>query len=281
MKPPAALVAWARRADRDQGDWDRRAVDSWAQAVTFSHPVKLGEAEAAVMARDYPPLPGHVVAILVGGLGWIGVGFLAVITAGPSLVGLGLLVLGESLSERPAADDVLLGACFAFIVATIAALTYIGVWWETRRRGTFEVLVGAITFVASASACAAYLLMEITDAPWLLVFILCAAISGIALLIVELGSKPEGRAKSRKPPLRGPKSGGRRAQVLRARRRLLQILVDRKLVELDEADLIRVDEMPLGYWAELDGVDEVEWRRILELRHVGWHEFDEEESDVH
>ena len=274
MKPPAALVAWAQRADRDQGDWDRRAVDSWAQAATFSHPVKLGEAEAAVMARAYPPLPGRGVAVLVGSLGWIGVAFLALITAGSSVVGLGLLIAGESMNKRAAADDVLLGARFAFIVAIIAALTYVSVWWQTRRRGTFEVLVGVITFVASTSACGAYLLMEVKDAPWLLVSILCALVSGAALLIVELGSEPDGRAKSRKPPRRGPKGERMRVQMLRARRRLLQILVDRKLLELDGADLIRLDEMPLGYWSELDGVDEAEWRRILEMRHVGWREFD-------
>jgi hypothetical protein len=34
--------------------------------------------------------------------------------------------------------------------------------------------------------------------------------------------------------------------------------------------------MPLGYWNELDGLSEREWRRVLERRHVGWREFDAE-----
>lgn len=280
MKPPAALVSWAQRADHDQDDWDRRAVDSWARTATFSQSEMWGDAEAAVMARDYPPLPGGAVGAVVGGLAWIGVAFLALITAGPSAVGLGLLVLSEVLSGRGAVDDVLLGSRFAFIVATIAALTYISVWWQTRRRGTFEVVVGATTSIASSTACGTYLLIGAPDAPWLLVSILCAAISGVALLIVELGSKPEGRVKSKKPPLRGPRREGRRAQILRARKRLLRVLVDRGLVKLDDADLIRVGEMPLGYWSELDGLDDAEWRRVLELRHVGWRDFDANDRDI-
>ena len=55
---------------------------------------------------------------------------------------------------------------------------------------------------------------------------------------------------------------------------MLEILQRRGLVALDEADRKRLNEMPLGYWDELDGVDDKEWRRILEYRHVGWRYFD-------
>lgn len=55
---------------------------------------------------------------------------------------------------------------------------------------------------------------------------------------------------------------------------MLEILQRRGLVALDEADRKRLNEMPLGYWDELDGVDDKEWRRILEYRHVGWRDFD-------
>lgn len=38
--------------------------------------------------------------------------------------------------------------------------------------------------------------------------------------------------------------------------------------------------MPLGYWSELDGLDERAWRRVLEYRHVGWREFDASDKQV-
>jgi hypothetical protein len=39
--------------------------------------------------------------------------------------------------------------------------------------------------------------------------------------------------------------------------------------------------MPLGYWSELDGLDEREWRRVLERRHVGWRDFDASDRRPH
>lgn len=65
-----------------------------------------------------------------------------------------------------------------------------------------------------------------------------------------------------------------------ARDRLLDVLIHRRLVDVDEGDRIRLREMPLGYWPELDGLDQREWRRVLEYRHVGWREFDENDKQV-
>ena len=70
----------------------------------------------------------------------------------------------------------------------------------------------------------------------------------------------------------GPR-GFARDRALKARRRSSEIVVHRGLVDLGEADWIRVAEMPLGHWSELDGLDEREWRRVLEGRRVGWCDF--------
>src|SRR5690606_17764403 len=105
--------------------------------------------------------------------------------------------------------------------------------------------------------------------------VLAAAASGLAMVVIGLVSRPEGRDKSRKPPRRGPKSTRKYDAYMATRRRVLEILTGRKLLDLHEADRKRVLEMPLGYWEELDGLDEKEWRRVLELRLVGWREFDE------
>ncbi|WP_155830097.1 hypothetical protein [Glycomyces tenuis] len=77
----------------------------------------------------------------------------------------------------------------------------------------------------------------------------------------------------RKPPRRGPRCCDKRTRALKARHRLLEVVVHHGLVDLGEADRIRVAEMPSpGHWNELDGLDEREWRRVLERRHVGWRE---------
>lgn len=86
-------------------------------------------------------------------------------------------------------------------------------------------------------------------------------------------SPPEGRPTHRKPPRRGPRNAWVHSRYRRARARLLDILIDRGIVQVDEADAQRLNEMPLGYWGELDDVDQAEWRRILELRLVGWRDF--------
>jgi hypothetical protein len=134
------------------------------------------------------------------------------------------------------------------------------------------VLSGVSTLAAVASW-TALALSPASGGSWLPPLIIATAVIGAATFLLGVFAKPEGRPKNRKPPRRGPR-GDERARVTKARRWLLEIVVHRRLVDLDEADRIRVAEMPLGYWNELDGLSEREWRRVLERRHVGWREFD-------
>lgn len=274
MEPPPALVAWARKADQAQGAWDRKAVDSWAAAMEFSRPLQWGESERAVLERDYPPLPGRAVASAIGALGWAGLAILAVLTVGSPVIGLSLVVASSLLGSSSTADELVLGACYSFVVAIITALTTLSIWWHTRRRGVVEVVVAVVTLTASATALGVYLVSDVRGAPWLPVFAVGALACGLVVLVLGLVSKPEGRARSRRPPPRGPRGSDKRARALRARKRLLQVLIDRRLVDVDQADQIRLAEMPLGYWSELDGQDDAGWRTILEQRHIGWREFD-------
>ena len=115
---------------------------------------------------------------------------------------------------------------------------------------------------------------DVSGGTWLPLLMIAAALVSAVAFVLGAVSKPEGRARKRKPPKRGPRSSDKRARSLRARNRLLEIVIHRGLVDLDEGDRIRVAEMPLGYWSELDGLDEREWRRVLERRHVGWRDFD-------
>lgn len=273
MALPKSVAKWARNVERAEGEWARGAVDGWARTAAFSRPFRWGEAEEAVMSREYPPLPGSFVWNAFGIVGWVGVVILAVPTLGAALVGFVLVAIGCAKGGAESADWFSV-ATYMFVIAVIVVLTALRMWWQTRRRSPITLILNGVTVIASA---AAYTVLAVSSVSagrsWLPLLMIAAGVLAAVALVLELRSKPEGRPKSRKPPRRGPR-GAKRARVLRARKRLLEVVVHRGLVDLDEADRIRVGEMPLGYWSELDGLDEREWRRVLERRHVGWREFD-------
>ncbi|MFE6645514.1 hypothetical protein ACFVJS_03045 [Nocardioides sp. NPDC057772] len=143
-----------------------------------------------------------------------------------------------------------------------------------------RVATAAVTAIGAGAAYVLVMVLDLPEMPWLAGLALVAAILGTVHLVLELVSKPEGGPKSRKPPPRGPRRSGQRLRARKARNRLLEILIQRRLVDVDEGDQIRLREMPLGYWSELDGLDEREWRRVLEYRHVGWREFDSSDKQI-
>ncbi|PRY60967.1 hypothetical protein [Glycomyces artemisiae] len=279
MGLPGPLAKWTRKAERAEHEWGRREVDSWARTAEFGQPFSWGEAEAAVLARDYDRLPGSSVARMLGVVGWTAVVIAAIPLAGASLIGLVLVALGCNETGADAAQDWFSLATTAFVVATVAAVVAFTIWWETRRRSVALLIINALNLIGSAAAYTVLAVSTATAESWLPVLMLASGLVSAATLGLGLFSKPEGRTnnrrKSLKPPRRGPR-GDKRARALRARKRLLEVVVHRGLVKLDEADLIRVGEFPLGYWSELDGLDEREWRRVLERRHTGWRDFTSE-----
>lgn len=279
MAPPKVLSTWARRQDDAADEWAREVVDPWARAAEFSTSHLWGEAEAAVLAREYPPLPATAALRTFRIVTWAGlVVFLALPTVGASMIGFILTALGTTVTNAGAARDLLVGSRLAFIVSNVVALTALGLWHELGRRRTwFGLSTSAVTLSASI-ATYVWLLAHadgLPKVPWLSVLVPSAGLFALLGLVLALISPREGEGKNsrRKPPQRGPR-GEERQRCLLARHRLLEILQERRLVHLDEADKVRVKEMPLGYWAELDGLDEREWRRVLEYRHVGWRDFD-------
>ncbi|GGR60162.1 hypothetical protein J2S40_004369 [Nocardioides luteus] len=277
--PPKGVMAWAEKADSAREEWARHSVDAWASTARFAQPMNWGDAESAVLERQYPPLPGTLAVRTVGIVAVVFMVFLALPLFGAPLFGLTLLAIAAG---RDAGGEGLLWfARIAFGVATLMGLIMISAWWETRRRSVVSVATAAVCVVASGASYVLIRLANVAGIPWLSVLVLAAAVVGLVCLALELMSKPEGRAKSRKPPKRGPRSSDKRARAKAARDRLLEILVRRRLVDLDEGDQIRLREMPLGYWCELDGLDEREWRRVLEYRHVGWREFDASDKWVY
>lgn len=278
MAAPKALMEWARKTDDAREEWARQAVDGWARTERFSQPFSWGEAEAAVLERSYPPLPGR---FLLNAVGAVAMGLLALIVVplfGSAVVGLVLVALAGG--QETGAELLLWLARIAFGAAIFVAGTGLSVWWQTRRRSVLGVALAAVTAIASAATYVLLLVLDLPTMPWLSILVLGAGVLGLADLVLELVSRPEGGAKSRKPPRRGPRSSDKRQRAGVARDRLLDVLIHRRLVDVDEGDRIRLREMPLGYWSELDGLDEREWRRVLEYRHVGWREFDASDKQV-
>lgn len=285
MAAPKVLAAWARKNDEATQAWARDVVDPWARAAVFAEGRIWGDAEAAVLAREYPPLPGTAVLRVFSLIAWAGIVILLVVpTVGSAAIGLLLAVLGTSAGSVGAAHAFLVGCRFAFVIANVMALTAIGLWWELGRRRTWYGLIASAVTLCAAATTHAWLRGHADDLPdvaWLPILILSATLFGLVGLVLALLSPWESKGKKsrRKPPRRGPR-GDKGQRCLIARHRLLEILLQRRLVTLDDGDKIRVKEMPLGYWCELDGLDEREWRRVLEYRHVGWREFDANDRKV-
>ncbi|UFU07514.1 hypothetical protein [Ruania halotolerans] len=255
-------------------------VAEWARAEDFPRPVRWGEIEAAILARKLPRLPEEAWWVsAIGAVGWIVVVLLALPTFGSPVVGLALAAVGSAAEGGSSAEPWFVGARFFFVLATGLGVSLFVDWWQSRRRGVLQLASSGLTAVASG---AAFVVVqgEARVGLWLPLLMLSAAMVSVVVFVLGLSSTPEGRPKKRKPPRRGPRSAARRDRALRAREGVLQILVGRGLVNADQDDQVRLREMPLGYWSELDGVDEAEWRRILELRHVGWRDFDASDSHL-
>lgn len=205
-------------------------------------------------------------------VGWLWVVLLSSVTWAAPAVGLVLIVLGRGTDGASTWLD---WALYAFGAACVVQAVMMFLWFETKgTRHAIQVASGVVAVVCSAVA--AVLLMSTTEARsgWLDILVLATGGLGVVVLLLFAFGRREGRAKSRKPPRRGPRNGTTRARYKATRAEVLDILIARKVVAVDDADRIRLLEFPLGYWEELDGVDEAERRRILELRLVGWRGFD-------
>lgn len=251
------------------------SVLEWARTATFEQPLRWGPVEAGILARE--PLKAENTPAwvhLVGVFGYLWTAFMIAATFGAPLLGLALLAMGDS--QPGLADGWFVAARIAFLLGCLSGIFTVRLWWSMgRRRGSVGIAGGV---VAVAAAAVSYWILIGTDqqhdVTGLGALILATGALGLLILGLMAFSRPEGRGKSRKPPLRGPRNTAMWARYRDTRTAVLDILVARRLVKVDESDRKRLLEMPMGYWDELDGVEETEWRRILELRAVGWRDFD-------
>ncbi|WP_370249781.1 hypothetical protein [Nocardioides sp.] len=243
-------------------------VLEWARRVDLREPVRWGEIEAQVLARapmeaEKPTLEYRL--MVAAGFSSLLVG--VILTVGAPVVGLLVVASGPGLDSGW--RDV---ARIAFLITWATQVGVLRLWWAGHRRRDPELVVTSVVAVlaSAASVVVGRARLDESDGLWIY-----AAIGGLLALPVLLVvvSSPRRRVSVRRPPRRGPRSGALRARYHATRDEVLDILIQRRLVRLDEADRQRVSEMPLGYWEELDDVDDAERRRILELRITGWREF--------
>ncbi|HLT10910.1 MAG TPA: hypothetical protein VK028_08890 [Micromonosporaceae bacterium] len=226
-----------------------QSLRDWARTANFSYPVRWGEVESAILARDLPPLEQEVTT---GRFARVAVVAAAAVVGalvyGASVVGLGLVAVGAYLAASPGPWMVV--AQIAFIVATLVPVTVLMAWWTERRRGPWDVLVSGLTAAASIGAFVILTtLPEESDAGWLGTLTLVAAVVALAVFLVILAASKGGPRARRRAWSLNP---GKDLRYIAAREEVLQVLVERRLVQLDKAGQRKVLEMPLGSWHELD-----------------------------
>jgi len=255
---------------------DDRSVEEWARSHPFSQPLRLGEVESGVLSRA--PLGGGGVSWGVGAVaavGWLSMAVVFVLGPGVALIGLLAIWLAGRESPPGGTDVWITVAGLAFALGALAYAFYLVEVVRARRRQARDLVFAVVTVVPSVASF--FLLRDLPPevAPrWLGVAVVAMGALGVAVIVASALSTP-GTSKPQRsqPPARGPLDSSDRDRYLETRERVLGIVVDRGLLRADELEQGRINAMPLGYWEELDGVDEKERRRILEYAVIGWREF--------
>lgn len=253
-----------------------QSVEEWARSHPFSEPLRLGEVEAGVLAHE--PLGGTGTSWWVGAIGAVGwVSMAVMFFLGPGVAVVGLLAIWIAGGDAPpgGTDVWTTVAGLAFGVGSLAYALYLVETVRAGRRHTRDLVFGAVTLAASAVSFVLVRSLPSGVAPrWLWIAVVAMGVLGAALLVASLRSAPR-RSTGAKvpPPTRGPVDARQRERYLRSRARALDIVVGRGLLKADEVEQGRINAMPLGYWEELDGVEERERRRILEYAVLGWRQF--------
>lgn len=253
---------------------NEQSVEEWAKTAEFTTPLQYGEVEAGVLARE-PVSAGRMelwMPLLTVG-SWAVFGFVYILGLGATVLGMLFVWLGTRQGGGQTWLDM---AQVVFVGSAFVEICLLFTVAKSRRREGIDW--GTAVVVVAACAVAYLVLREASDAsaPALLspAIIGTGAIACL-VLVASLVGKPYVENTSKTPPQRGPKDDIKRYRYTMSRERVLDILVKRGLVKIDEADRLRLREMPLGYWEELDNIDERERRRILEYRLHGWREFTE------
>lgn len=231
----------------------QQPVEAWARTAEFPQPVRWGDIEAAILSRPPPEAAGGRDYVptgkeRVGGKVAFGIVMAAgILMYGLPVIGLGIVwaVVGAGLES-----GWLSLAQAIFFVSLTVPLATLSVWWSSDRRREPKDLI--ITAVAGCSALAAHVLIQAAGnvgGGLLEIVTLLGAVCGFAVFAVLLLASNAGRRRS------GSRTGNSQPREDRynvARARVLDILVERGVVDEDEVDIGYMLDMPLGTWRDLD-----------------------------
>lgn len=223
-------------------------VVRWARTADFAPPLQWGVIEAQILSRPAPDVgdvrgPNPLLGVPLYAIG-------AVVYAAPVL---GLVAMLARASRAIPDSDAWGRFIFAaFLVALIIPLMTFEMWRSCgRRRRPMDLIVTAVSGVSSTFG---FIVLQRpgaeADGGWLVVLVLGAALSGLAVFVLILvGSRGWRRRTPRK--LRPQTREDRGYNNVRAR--VLEELVKRGVVDAKEIDVPAMLDMPIGSWRELDG----------------------------
>lgn len=224
----------------------KQTAEQWSETVELSEPIRWGAIEDEVLNRR-PPRASDDTAVyrFIRGIGFVLVALLAIPTFGASLVGLLLSTAG--------ADPFFLRLCFG--MAAGVPLAMLMIWWEDkRRRGTLKVIFSAASGTISL---AAYFLMRTGPVAerdgWTALLMLAAAATGLGACAVFLVASKGPDRTHRK--LRWNLSPAKEKAYWDARKRVLEVLVERGAVDLHPDMQKRMISMQVGTWSRIDEPD--------------------------
>lgn len=235
--------------------WRTKAGDDlqrWLASADFDRPIQWGAIEAEVLARPTPTEAELAEQPELPGVRWAVAIPLAVILCSTPLVTLVAAVFAVRATDGATATGWLRVTQIASLGACVVALTPVLIWWETRKRGRWELVA---TLGAGLAALAAFLVLQreavvpLGWTPWMVGGV--ATIGLVAGAILLVASKPGRRLPRARNKDLTPVQRWQRG----ARAAAIEELLKRGVVDRQEIDVTGMVEMPLGTWHELDSPD--------------------------
>lgn len=222
----------------------------WACSERFAVPIKWGQIEEQVISLKLRPTGGtEKSSALLLGLGLaamvIPIVFGLIFVLAP-VIAAGLVAWATHGSSEAKQSDLLGLARVLMVVSMVVSLVGIGHWWQTRSRWSVALVAGLLAVLGAAGTFFFGLSYE-GDLPadGLEFLTLVAGVLGLLVVGTQAISRPTS-------PSVAPRSGRAKRRCDAARDEVVDVLIERKLVELTDDQRHRMRRMPVGTWHKFD-----------------------------